>query len=253
MKKILSLILAIMMIATLALSVSADEVEIVTKKVAGATDGNASWAGNDKEFTVTKKYFAVSYTMKAALKAGVDADNGCCGLTFGDGDPDVDDNAIFIPYDHGDGTNRILGCWWGDTNHPYVRFGPWWSNPSFGAEASYEIADLADKDVTILVLGQTNDDGTATITAYVNGTQVKVWGNQDEATGAFDGNIGWAIRLNNTEATLKFAESDKALDKNVFDAEDTPAAPKTGEATAVVALVSVLALAGAVVASKKRV
>lgn len=241
---------------------STDKVNVITKTVAGATDGNASWAGNSSEFTVTKKYFAVSYTMTAALKAGIAADNGCCGLTFSDGDPETDDSAIYLPYDGTDGTSRILGCWWDDTNHPYVRFGPWWgSNPAFGAEASLAISELTDKEVTILVLGQMNGDGTATVTAYVNGTQVKVWGNQDEATGAFDGNIGWSIKLNNTEATLHFTErDDKPFDQTVFDNignddqgnTDNPVTPKTGDATAIVALVSVLALAGAVVASKKR-
>ncbi len=53
---------------------------------------------------------------------------------------------------------------------------------------------------------------------------------------------------------------DKALDKTVFDEKapvtpeqpDEPVAPKTGEATAIAALVSVLSLAGVVIASKKR-
>lgn len=231
-----------------------DTKKITTTTVAGATDGNASWAGNDKEFKVTKEYFAVSYTMKASTKAGVAGDNGCCGLTFGDGDDNNDNNAaIFIPYDGSDGTNRLLGHTADGAQCPVVRCGPWWATSPYGnCSSGTDISTLADKDVTILVLGHVKD-GKATMTAYVNGEQIKVWGDQDEATGAFNGDIGWAIRLNNTEATLKFTESDKPLDKFVFDESETPVAPKTGEAGAFVALVSVFALAGVVIASKKRI
>ena len=253
MKRIISLILAIMMIASLTvLSVSADGVEIKTVEAAGATDGNASWQAGEIA-TVTKKYFAVSFTMKAAAEAGVVADNGCSGLMFGNND----DTCIFIPYDGGTtDTARKIGI----DGVPSVICGKWWGTSDFGVQQRTDISAYVDKDVTILALGTVNDDGTTTISAYVNGNQIKVWGNQDAATATFNGKIQWAIRLNNVTATCKFAESDTALDKTVFDQApvtpdqptDKPVAPKTGEATAIVALVSVLALAGVVVASKKR-
>lgn len=263
MKRILSLILAIMMIASFAvLSVSADDVEIKTVEAKGATNGSASLEEGDIA-TVTKKYFAVSFTMNAAEHAGIHEDNGCCGLMFGDND----NNCVFIPYDGGNtDTQRTIGI----DGAAKVCFGQWWGNPDFGAQNKDNvITDLVDKDVTILVLGEKGDDGKTTFSAYINGNQVTVWGGANTATGDFGGRLKWAIRLNNVTATCKFAESDTALDATVFDEKapdqgtdtpenpgnpgtDTPVAPKTGEATAIVALVSVLALAGVVVASKKR-
>lgn len=248
MKRIISLILAIMMIASFAvLSVSADDVEIKTVDATGYKDD----AESKEAFTVTKKYFAASYTMKAASLAGVEADNGCCGIVF-DGS---DSNCVLIPYDgtHADG-KRGIGIWGGAK----VMFGAWWSTPAFGAAANAPIDEFVDKDVTILVLGEVAD-GKVTVTCYVNGTQVHVWGNENSATAPFAGKIGYVTKLTGQKATFKFAESDTALDKTVFDQApvtpdqpDEPVAPKTGEATAIVALVSVLALAGVVVASKKR-
>lgn len=251
MKRIISLILAIMMIASFAVaSVSADEIKTVEAK--GATNGEASWEAGDIA-TVTKKYFAVSFTMKAAEHAGILDDNGCCGLMFGAND----DNCVFIPYDGGNtDTQRTIGI----DGAAKVCFGKWWGDPDFGAQNKENvITDLVNKDVTILVLGEKGDDGKTTFSAYINGNQVTVWGGANTATADFGGRIQWAIRLNNVTATCKFTESDTALDKTVFDQApvtpdqpDEPVVPKTGEATAIVALVSVLALAGVVVASKKR-
>ncbi len=247
MKRIISLILAIMMIASFAvLSVSADEIKTID-----ATGGAAGENKTGLVATVTKKYFAVSYTMVAASAAGAKNDNGCCGLYFND----IDDNCIFIPYEEaGTDTQRGLGIWGG----PKVVYGKWWGTPDFGAAANNSIADYADKEVTILVLGEVAD-GNVTVTCYINGNKVTVWGDQESATAAFNGKIQWATKLSDHKATVKFTESDTALDKTVFDQApvtpdqpDEPVAPKTGEATAIVALVSVLALAGVVVASKKR-
>lgn len=253
MKRILSLILAIMMIASLAvLSVSADGVEIKTVDATGGAESGSD-RSDYEAFTVTKKYFALSYTTVAAKNAGVHEssgntkDNGCIGLTIGS----EDYGCLYLPYE-GDAVDgkRTLGIW----GKEQLLAGKWWGDSNFGKVEGTEIADLVDKEVTILVLGEV-DNGTVKITAYINGNQIKLMGGQDVASATdFNGKLGWATKLSNHKATVKFAESDTALDKTVFDAQtpDTPVAPKTGEATAIVALVSVLALAGVVVASKKR-
>ncbi len=206
MKKVLSLILAIVMIAMIvpASVITAGTTEDTKEMtVSGATNGAASWAAGDIA-TVTKKYFAVSFTMKAAKYAGITADNGCCGLMFGDND----DTCIFIPYDEpGADGKRGLGIWGGAK----VMFGKWWGTSVFGAAANAPIDDYVDKYVTILALGTKNDDGTTTISVYVNGTKVHVWANQEDATAAFNGRLQWAIRLNNVTADIKFMQSDSPM------------------------------------------
>ena len=206
MKKVLSLILAIVMIAMIvpASVITAGTTEDTNEMtVSGATNGAASWAAGDIA-TVTKKYFAVSFTMKAAAHAGIVADNGCCGLMFGDND----DTCIFIPYDGGTtDTARKIGI----DGHAAVICGKWWGTSPFGVQERTHIDEYVDKYVTILALGTMNDDGTATISAYVNGKQIKVWGNQDEATATFNGKLQWAIRLNNVTADVKFMQSDSPM------------------------------------------
>lgn len=183
--------------------------EIKTIYAYGATGGEASWESGDIA-TVTKKYFAVSFTMNAAEYAGIPTDNGCCGLMFGN----TDDTCVFIPYD-GDTTDtqRKIGIW----GSARVMFGKWWGTSDFGPASNVDISEYVDKDVTILVLGEKNDDGTTTLTAYINGNQVNVWGNQESATATFNGRLQWALRLNDSSAVCKFAESDDILLPTVFD------------------------------------
>lgn len=208
MKKVLSLILAIVMIAMLVPAVVAtaenatettETTDTVETTVSSAKDGSEGDIA-----TVTKKYFAVSFTMKAAKNAGVPADNGCSGLMFGNND----DTCIFIPYDGGNtDTQRTIGI----DGHANVVCGKWWGTSPFGAQERTNIDEYVDKYVTILALGTMNEDGTATISAYVNGKQIKVWGGKTEATGEFNGKIKWAIRLNNVSADVKFMQSDSPM------------------------------------------
>ncbi len=230
MKRVISIILTIAMIATFAaFGVSADEIATVD---ASSATGEKS---NYTEFTVTKKYFAVEYTMKDYQHEGNAGDNGCCGIVLNGGDSN---GCMFIPYD---------GC----TPNNCIKFGPWWPAAA-GFEAynqgQLEVAiDVADgESATLLLLGAV-DGENCTYTAYFNGQQINVWGNQQTFTGAFNGTVGWATKLSNSEATVKFVESDTALGADAF----ASAAPKTGSATAIVAAVAVLALAGTAVASKK--
>lgn len=186
---------------------------MLAPKVIDATGGEEGIWRSGKVATVTKKYFAVSYTMIASKYAGAVSDNGCCGLMFGDNEYNNDDNCIFIPYDGGTtDTQRIIGIWDGAK----VVFGKWWGIPDFGAVSGVSIEEYVDKEVTILVLGEVYD-GNVTLIAYINGTRVNVWGNQDSATAAFNGNLWWATKLSGQKATVKFFESGDPILPTVFD------------------------------------
>lgn len=239
MKKVLSLILAIVMIASFALAVSADEIKVVD---ASCPEGKKDYEQPAID-TVSKKYFAASYTMTLKELAGVAGDNGVCGLIIGGNWQGV----IAFTYD-GDKDGQ-KGC------DSQLRFGPWWGNQcKFGEKRFGSAVDFVGKEVTLIILGEVND-GTLTFKAYVNGAQQKMWGDQDVATlENFDGKIGYVSKLQNEKMTYKFVESDTELGLDAFDEKqpETPVVPKTGEATAFVALVSILALAGVVVATKKR-
>lgn len=178
-----------------------------TATVSGATNGEASWNGNRTWVKVSKKYFEMSFTVNAAAHAGVKADNGCIGIDIGI----TDDTCIFIPYEgsyaaHTD-TQRGIGM----DDHAQVICGPWWGDSIFGGQERTNIDELVDKDVTIRVCGVANDNGTTTFSAYVNDTAIKVWGGEYTATANFDGFLGWAIRLNNVTAELKFEQSDSPI------------------------------------------
>lgn len=92
MKRVISLILAIVMIALLApMAISADEIKTVD--ASAPADAVAEKAD---QVTITKKYFAVSYTMNYAAKAGKEGNNGCNGLILGGRDGV---GCVFLPYD----------------------------------------------------------------------------------------------------------------------------------------------------------
>lgn len=236
MKKIFSLVLAILMIATFALAVSADEIKVVD---ASCPEGK-NWIEQVGEDTVTKKYFAASYTMTLKETAGNAGDNGVNGLIIG-GDWQ---GVIAFTYD-GD-KDGAKGC------DKTLRFGPWWGEQcKFGSRQDDDMTANLGKEVTLIVLGEVNN-GTLSLKAYVNGEQQKTWSDKEVATlENFDGKIGYVSKLAGEKMTYKFVESDTELGLDAFD-EKVPATPKTGETTAFVALVSVLALAGVVVATKKR-
>ncbi len=231
MKRVISLILAIAMIAMFAaIGVSADEIQTVDASCESGEKANAT------EWTVTKKYFAIQYTMKDYQHEGDTGNNGCCGIIINGSDGEA---CVFIPYD-------------GATPNNQIKFGPWWDNTkTYGKDngeghKEYDITVADGEDAVILLLGEVNGEN-CTYTCYLNGEQINVWGGDKTFTANFNGQLGWATKLAHSEAEVLFVESDTALGADVF----ASAAPKTGSATAIVAAVAVLALAGAAVASKK--
>ena len=219
MKRVISLILAIVMVALLApMAISADEIKTVD-----ATGGEAAASNLSKgdQWTITKKYFAVSYTMNYAAKAGkVDGDtkdNGCNGIILGGADSV---GCVFLPYDGVDGNQK--------TANKVLKFGPWWNTDSFGAKRSdVDASAYVGKDVTILLVGS-YENKKLTVKAYLNGTAVKAWGADEFVIENFNGQLGWATKLAGVKATAKFVESDTALDKTAFDAKAPVPSVKTG-------------------------
>ena len=215
MKRVISLILAIVMIALLApMVISADEIKTV--------DASCPEDANEKvvhgQWTITKKYFAVSYSMNYVAEAGKKGNNGCNGITLGDNDST---GCVFIPY--GDSGEK-------KAPNKIIWFGPWWNGSSpFGVvndgaeKAQVNIADYVGKDITVLLVGS-YENKKLTVKAYLNGNQIKAWKADEYAVEDFNGKIGWATKVSGLKATAKFVESDKALDKTAFDAK----APTTG-------------------------
>ena len=244
MKRIISLILAIVMVALLApMVISADEIKTVDASGGTTVASNKS---NATQWTITKKYFAVSYTMNYAAEAGLVEtdvkDNGCNGIILGGSDAV---GCVFLPYDGVNGTKK--------TANKVLKFGPWWNQDAFGAKRSeVDVSAYVGKDVTILLVGS-YENKKLTVKAYLNGNPVKAWGADEFSVEDFNGQIGWATKLANVKATAKFVESDTALDKTAFDEKGGEVTPtKTGEATAIVAVIAVLTLAGATIVAKKR-
>ena len=210
MKRVISLILAIVMIALLApMAISADEIKTVD--ASAPADAEAVKAD---QVTITKKYFAVSYTMNYAEKAGKDGNNGCNGIILGGGDGV---GCVFLPYDGVKDGQKVA--------NKALRFGPWWpSETDFGKKQStVDASAYVGKEVTILLVGS-YENKKLTVKAYLNGNAVKAWGADEFVTENFNGKLGWATKLAGQKATFKFVESDKALDKTAFE----PKAPTTG-------------------------
>ena len=209
MKRVISLILAIVMIALLApMAISADEIKTVD--ASAPADAEAVKAD---QVTITKKYFAVSYTMNYAAKAGKEGNNGCNGLILGGGDGV---GCVFLPYDgKADGQK---------TANKALRFGRGAdTNPFKKNQASVDASAYVGKEVTLLLVGS-YENKKLTVKAYLNGNAVKAWGADEFTVDNFNGQLGWATKLAGQKATFKFVESDKALDKTAFDAK----APTTG-------------------------
>ena len=218
MKRIISLILAIVMVALLApMVISADEIKTV--------DASCPADANEKvvhgQWTITKKYFAVSYSMNYVAEAGKKGNNGCNGITLGDNDST---GCVFIPY--GDSGEK-------KAPNKIVWFGPWWNGDSpFGVvnngaeKAQVNIADYVGKDITLLLVGS-YENKKLTVKAYLNGNPIKAWKADEYTVDDFNGKIGWATKVSGLKATAKFVESDTALDKTAFDAK-APAGVKVG-------------------------
>lgn len=230
-----------MCLSMAAMTVSADEIQTETKT--GVVDESNKW-------TVTEKYFAVSYTMKLDENLGQAGDNGCCGIVLGGSDGYA---CLFIPYDTV--VDGVRKC------NKQVKFGPWWSDANGGAYKSiFSIADEAvGKDATILLLAS-QEDGKLTIDSlYLNGEKLEF---NSCTLDNFNGSVGYATKLTGVDATTKFLQSAEALDATCFDEkaptepeqpevpEVTP--PQTGSAVVALTVLGVAALGGVVIASKKR-
>ena len=216
MKRVISLILAIVMVALLApMAISADEI----KTADASCPEDQAEKGNVSEWKITKKYFAVSYTMKLDAKAGKTGNNGCNGITLGEGEGSTGAGFIFLPYDgEADGQK---------TCNKMLRFGPWWdaANPFGKNNSIIDISgdNLLGKEVTIVAYGSF-ENGTLKVRTAFNGKEVKSWNADEYTVENFNGNVGYATKLSGLKATVKFVESDKALGKDAFDAK----APTTG-------------------------
>ena len=263
MKKLAMTLLAFVLSLTCIsgiLAASAETSEIQVEKHTGA----AQYAELNK-WTVTKKYFAVSYTMTLTEHPGKAGDNGCCGIVLGGNDSY---ECVFIPHDTPKGETDPA-C------NGILKIGPWWTTNDGGAlsirkELPLDTASLYGKEVTLIALCSQEDGKLTVDSVYVNGVK------QDWAgctLDNFNGKAGYATKLSDVEATAKFVESDEKLDEKCFDAKpaptpdpdpkpdpdpgkkpattpDTP--PKTGTASVVIASVAVISLAGVVIATKKR-
>lgn len=144
-------------------------------------------------YTVTKKYFAVSYVMKNYHHTGKTGDNGCCGIVL---NGDESNACVYMTYNGASPSNELY-------------FGPWWNTTEYGSAAkSYSISVTDDANVTIC--GEISD-GKATYTGYFNGVENGIWGGGSSFTGSFNGKIGWATKLSNSTASLVIRESDKPI------------------------------------------
>ena len=214
MKRVISLILAIVMIALLApMAISADEI----KTIDASAPADAEKVKAD-EVTITKKYFAVSYTMNYAAKAGKEGNNGCNGIILGGSDAV---GCVFLPYDgKADGQKTASGK---------LKFGPWWNKDAFGKDAGETgLLHYVGQDVTVTLVGS-YENKKLTVKAYLNGSSVRAWTKDEYVIDNFNGQLGWATKLAGQKATFKFVESDKALDKTALgEKAAAPVTIKTG-------------------------
>ena len=214
MKRVISLILAIVMIALLApMAISADEI----KTIDASAPADAEKVKAD-EVTIGKKYFAVSYTMNYAAKAGKEGNNGCNGIILG-GNDGV--GCVFLPYDAVDNGQKVPAG--------KLKFGPWWNKDAFGKDAGETgLLHYVGKDVTVTLVGS-YENKKLTVKAYLNGSSVRAWTKDEYVIDNFNGQLGWATKLAGQKATFKYTESDKPLDKTALgEKAATPVTIKTG-------------------------
>lgn len=168
---------------------------------------------NARQWKVTMRHFALSYTLKMTEKMGDSSDNGCLGLIIG-GAADNDDTYGCMVFNYsldkdGSGSRSSDG---------YIHFGPWWDNTYLGtngdhtsASLSEYVGDYKNKNVEIMIVGDVsyNNSNTVTLRAYINGKQVKtIWKgatNEVTATG-FNGYVGWMTKLAGAQATARFKQ-----------------------------------------------
>ncbi len=236
MKKIISLLLAIMMIAALAVSVSADpydevQIEGLPEGVEGYDVEGASSEMYAELFEVTKRYFVASFTFPLAEKAGTTADNGCIGLTIGD----ENYQCLYVAHDiqYPDENMRGPGFEPNDMR-AQLRVGQWWGTSAFGAyqinyidgqDGSIGEESFVGQDITIYVEGKVEleDESTGawmvTMKAWINDTPLVLNGGEMEVTAYdFDNNpyVGYGCKLTGVTAQIKFAQSNKEIDRSVL-------------------------------------
>ena len=237
MKKIISIFLAIMMIAALAVSVSADpydevQIEGLPEGVTGYDVEGASNEMYAELFEVTKRYFVASFTFPLAEKAGTTADNGCIGLTIGD----ENYQCLYVAHDiqYPDENMRGPGFEPNDMR-AQLRVGRWWGNAAFpgafqinyldGEEGSIGEESFVGKDITIYVEGkveledESSDAWMITMKAWINDTPLVLNGGEMEVTAYdFDANpyVGYGCKLTGVTAQIKFAQSNKEIDRSVL-------------------------------------
>ncbi len=161
---------------------------------------------NSSQVRVTKKYFAAAYTIYYGAENGVSGGNGCCGIVI---DDETSGGCVYVAFAGGVTPDNKL------------HFGPWWNGGSpYGADGvrwDYDISNRVGGEITILLLGTDNGNGTATFTCYLDGEQMNVWTGAASFTETFGGALGWATKDFGKKATFRFAQSDdKAFDTTAF-------------------------------------
>ena len=247
MKKIISLILVISMIATFgALSVSADDITTLDASTP-SEDGSKKENWGEKIY-IEKKYFAVSYTIHdLPATAGRGDDNGCCGIQFNDDDTSASAQSshgyAFICYNPNSANGNC------DFQNK-VWFGPWWDDSPCGKANKWvdlNADTVVGKDLTVVCYGSF-ENATLKVKTVINGEAVQSWGADEYTMENATGCVNFATKVTNLSATFKFTESDSPLGADAFDVKE---APKTGSTVAIVAAIAVISLAGTMVASKK--
>lgn len=263
MKKIVSLILAIVMVAALApMMISADTDEILVEDATGPVEEYTKWE-------ITKKYFAMSYVFDFQERQGLHSDNGVCGLWLADGSA----VAAFVYDGTGDDPEKRNnwnsmwarkfdndGNYWPDVsgygtafNGNMLVFGPWWTTQDTTAEGytawgdernrgMLGVSEYYGQTVTLTLVGSL-DNGTLKVRAYFNGQPIKTWGETYEyVCENYSGKVGYSTKLTGAKATAKFVQSDKKLDANAFG--DNFKAVKSGTAGKVGAILGDWAVDG---------
>lgn len=238
MKKIISLILAIVMVAAMApMMISADTDEILTEDATGFVEEYQKWE-------ITKKYFALEYIFDLEERAGANKEeNGVSGLWLADGNA----CAAFVYDGTGlEGPQKDLWCsiwgrkinndgeYWPDVtgygtnfNGHMLVFGPWWTTQDttasdytvWGDERNRGMLGVSSyygQEVKLTLVGSL-DKGTLKVRGYFNGQPIKVWGETYEfVCEDYSGKVGYSTKLTDAKATAKFVQSDKKLDVNAF-------------------------------------
>ena len=230
MKKTLSFILAIVMIvAILPVTVFATETPWETVDASGYALEDFNTAGKrdlyvPSKWTISKKYFAISYTCTLKENAGKvtyklndagkvvqdAANNGCIGLVLGGGDGA---GCVYLTY-----ANPAVA-----TSADAVKekpcgkqlyFGPWWgSGVFFNGRVNYGISQSnVDEEYTILLYGS-YEGTTLKVRAAINGVDFDAWGQEEFTVTNFNGKLGYATKLSGFAAEVRYLESDSPLTK----------------------------------------